>query len=546
MRTRAVSVPLLFAVSLGAACDPDVQFRPRKPGVEQQLPAIEVVPPEIQFGELASVDREQKRIKATNIGYDALTIDGMVLTGDAGFSFVAEESFPKTLLAGESWEFDVAFAPDGGGDAEGLVTVYSDADNADESYVDLFGRGAVPELLIEPSVLDLGDKYVPCGTQGIFTLTNVGTEPLDVTSIVLETADGRLSIGSRVPENLTLVEGQSWDLAIDFDAEVPGATTGRLVVQSTDPAGERTADVEANGVYASLIDKQYDVPEVLPLDIIFAVDQSCSMQSHQTQLNSQIGTFIQALDAGGADWKVGVLTLEDGCFRKDGNSTKGWLTPQTSGWEAKFKAAVQLGTDHGLTEALLGLTSLAMDNDDPVRKPGGCNIGFRTPGAPLHIIFVSDERDQSSGYATNPMFYFNSYSTRFQSYGTQSVQATVRAHAVVDLNPNGGTNCSGPEAGPAGYVQVAGNLGGFTLDVCEPQWPSQLGQIAQQAVDDLYTFKLGTAKPYQPSMVVELDGVPVTEGWVYDPAQNAIVFDDPPPGNSTLDISFGVAVTCSP
>ena len=58
------------------------------------------------------------------------------------------------------------------------------------------------------------------------------------------------------------------------------------------------------------------------------------------------------------------------------------------------------------------------------------DIGFRTPGAPLHIIFLSDESDQSSGYATNPMFYFNSYSTRFQSYGTQSVQATVRAHAA--------------------------------------------------------------------------------------------------------------------
>ena len=57
------------------------------------------------------------------------------------------------------------------------------------------------------------------------------------------------------------------------------------------------------------------------------------------------------------------------------------------------------------------------------------------------------------------------------------------------------------------------------------------------------TFGL-EAPPEDDELEVFVDGVATTEGWAYDPDQQAVVFDEMPPGGTIIEIRYIISSEC--
>lgn len=517
LRTIAAVAPIVFG-----ACSGDYALITKPDDPVENYPIVRVEPASIDFGEQTTLDVRTETVSVFNDGVSVLTVDQFDLLADLSYEIAYVDALPIDVMPGEFTQFDVTFQPIAGGSLSGQVVIYSNAANEPEFPVPLYGLGAVPSLEITPNPMRFGSRLIPCSNDQVFTLTNTGTEPLNISSMSLAGEDDMLSFPVAPPGTLTLYEGQSWQVPVRFSPTFELAFNAEFIVQSNDLAPEQHVPITGTSQYAARSTDGFDVPDEQPLDILFAVDQSCSMDVHAANLATQFTSFVNVLDNADVDWKIGVVTADSGVLNQ------GVLTPTTPSWQSKFTTAVATGsqtTGYSLTEALLDLAWRGMQ----------ANPGFHTPGAPLHVILVSDEADQSSGnWAT--------YLTNYQNYAGSNV---LRVHGVVDLNPNGGVQCGGTPGGPGQYLNAVQATGGYLLDVCEAGWPAQFATVAQSAVNDLRVYDLSSRVPVDPmSIEVTIDGVPQPTGWTYDPNDIAVVFDPLPPRGSHIDISYGVTPVC--
>ena len=82
--------------------------------------------------------------------------------------------------------------------------------------------------------------------------------------------------------------------------------------------------------------------------------------------------------------------------------------------------------------------------------------------------------------------------------------------------------------------------GGFFFDICSGQWGTQVEQLAVNSLNPILTFPL-TETPVAGTIEILVDGVDVPSGWVYNPYENAIIFDvsSAPPAESLVEITYG-------
>jgi hypothetical protein len=286
---------------------------------------------------------------------------------------------------------------------------------------------------------------------------------------------------------------------------------------SNDPRGDQTA---TQSVSTSLneITQKWFIEGDLPIDIVFALDKSGSMNDDMGALADAADDFIRQIDVSTTDWHIGVVSKDDGCFNN------GIILPTTPDYVDVFNDAVRglqiLGTN--LTEALLQLTSVALFET----VPGACNEGFSRTDAVLSIILVSDEPEQSG---TDWSLWVEQYRT------AKSDPDLVMISAVVDHTHTCGS-------GAAGYTEAAFETGGLILDICDSDWGAYAAELGVAAAASLRTFNLD-AVPDPETIVVEVDGVQYDAGWFYDAMRNAVVVEVVLPVGAEVAVSY-VAVGC--
>src|SRR5262245_51842216 len=72
-----------------------------------------------------------------------------------------------------------------------------------------------------------------------------------------------------------------------------------------------------------------------PIDILFAIHRSGSMQDDATNLGNAFASFIAEIGSRTTDWRVGVVTDDDGCFNG------GMIVPSTVDYGSVFVAACE-------------------------------------------------------------------------------------------------------------------------------------------------------------------------------------------------------------
>ncbi len=483
------------------------------PNSPETRPDIAVHPTALDF-EIAGPGEEVRRtFTVENIGTAEVTVTDLAIEGD-GFSLPADTEF--TLASGAEREVQVAFEPTSAEGRWGAVTVFSTDPDDGAIEVDLTGRGGAPDLVVDPPFVDFGTLEVGCAAEQTVRMSNVGTWDLVVEGIE-PGGDAAVLAHDALP--IVLAPGASSELRIGFAPAVAGAARGELAFVSNDADGDEFADWRGAATERPWHEDVFVLPANPPVDVLFAVDQSRSMDRHAANLAANFGTFIDTLSSITADWRIGVVTLDEGCLNG------GVLTADTPTVSSVFGAAVaDASGPTALTEQLFTLTGNALANTT------SCNAGFLRPEAALHVVFVSDEWEQSGPRATA--------AERAAAWVTDASAFASSFRASGIICPEAG--CPWSDDGQAdGYREAIALTGGVRLDIAATDWGSAAVALAQASAPPDAEFPLSEV-PDPSTINVRVDGAPAA--WTYD--AGALVVDAAP--GATVVVRYRVPQVCAP
>jgi hypothetical protein len=373
---------------------------------------------------------------------------------------------------------------------------------------------ALPDLVISPDFLDLGNVDVPCTGERTLEVRNDGEASVDVMSVAFEGQLGDLTLDEGTVPALPLVlePGDGFTLSFRLEGMETRADQGTLTVTSTDPAGPDTASV--SGVVSLVDERTESVVAPLPIaDILLLVDTSCSMYADNIDdVTLGIPAMLQALDRS-ADWQLAVISSDNGCMNIPLVSD---ASPATANLVVN---SIFTYPQHALSEALFAMGAAALNHLDD------CNEGMLRPGSQMHFIVVSDEPEQSN----TP---WQDWIQTFQAYS-----GTFVVSAVVDE----GTVCG---YGSDGYLQAAAATSGVVLDVCQSDWGSQLDSVVDAIAEGVVAPIALEDVPLEESLRVSVAGVPV-DSFHYNATTNTIedILPPPRPGQQ-IDITYGLTGEC--
>lgn len=497
-------------------------------GIEDnRIPDIVVEPSSIDFGALSVVDGGElsQVVEITNQGEGDLKIAGVSLSNTATYTTTTPSSL--LLPEGATSQLVVTFAPLTMNVYESTLSI--DSNDPDESTVEvpILGEGTAPVIDVTPEEYTFGNHYVGCEASQPVTISNVGNEDLIIDN--LDYAEYGwvydLRTGENGPLPWTLPMDEELEIDVTFAPEDDLLTQSQTYIDSNDPLTPRKKVLyEGQGKYYGETLDAYEQPLQSYSDILFVVDNSCSMADEQASLANNFSNFMQIFMKNDTDWQIAVITTDNGAFRGD------IITKSTSNAADVFAQQVQAGTNGSGTEAGMAMAYRATDPGfNGEAAPGGA---FMRADGQFVIIFVSDEPDQSGAQALDYYNYFSSLKPDPDDF---------IAHAIAGDMPTG---CGGASAGK-GYYELTGYTGGSFLSICATDWGSHLETLAENSVQVLDEFEL-TDYPVVSTIVVTIDGVVTTTGWTYNSTDNAVVFEKAniPEGGSTIEIEYAIMGDC--
>jgi hypothetical protein len=295
---------------------------------------------------------------------------------------------------------------------------------------------------------------------------------------------------------------------------------------------------------------QQDVSKV---DVLFVVDNTDSMAVEQTRLVDAVPTFVNTAAEKNVNLHVAVTTTgiqtqpqpnpadncpggalggEAGRFFPADNSFNRLLNSGMPDLAAQLQRNVQVGkcaeVEEGFEAMRRALSRPLVDNvDDPrTSLPRDGNAGFLRDAAALVVLFVSDEDDHSPDAVETYVQW---------AQQLKGVNQPQRATFYAIAPPEDGCDT----AGGAGtrYAEATARTGGEVVSVCAPDYRPLLRAVADKAFSAQTRFPLSEV-PEPGTVVVTVDGAPVTTGWTYDGGTNSVVFANVPGPGAKIAISY--------
>jgi hypothetical protein len=224
----------------------DIVYTAAQSGITN--PQLTASPTTLSFGSVALNTATTQSLTLTSSGTSPVTVNSASTTGSS-FAMVAG-SFPATLNPGQSLTLQVQFKPTVAGSATGQLTISSNSTSGSTAGVALSGTGtsANAQLSVNPVSLNFGSVALNTATTQSLTLTSTGTSSVTVNSASI-TGSGFTTVGGSFP--VTLNQGQSLTLQVQFKPTVAGSATGQLTINSNSSSGSTTA-VALSGTGASV------------------------------------------------------------------------------------------------------------------------------------------------------------------------------------------------------------------------------------------------------------------------------------------------------
>jgi hypothetical protein len=262
------------------------------------------------------------------------------------------------------------------------------------------------------------------------------------------------------------------------------------------------------------------------VDVLWIVDNSCSMDGEQRQLAENFPAFMPYFLGSGLDYHIGVVSTDmvdpqqKGKLIAADNGDK-WIDVDSDNPEAMFQQMSQLGTSgDGLRESGrgAGYTALELFADS-------FNQGFLRDdrGAGIHVIVVSDEVDGTpANVITKDEFidWMNDLRPDDDALATFS--------SIVNPPDVGPVQAPGTD-----YLYLTDGIGGIKWPIHSPDWITVLEQLAIQAAGLKREYFLSQL-PVRDTIEVQVtqpdpEGGPpdtITDAtWKYSVPRNSITFD---------------------
>jgi hypothetical protein len=262
------------------------------------------------------------------------------------------------------------------------------------------------------------------------------------------------------------------------------------------------------------------------IDVIVFGDTSGSMDEELETLGATITPFVERLAEQVSDWQLAAVTGDVGC------AVNGILTPSTPDFARKFAEGIVTPTASEDMEEMGFLnTAIAVEEAD-----GGCNDGL-VRGDLLHVIYVTDENDESPGYEDDDD-YWTAYFDRIAAVhgNPQSIVLSAVAGPVPGGCGGDGDDDEGADAGE-GYDRAVEATGGEFLSICS-DWADDIDLLVD-AGTTRDRFGL-TEEPVPDTIEVWVNGVAAPEAdWEYRAAENEVVFvANPPRAGDRVDVTY--------
>jgi hypothetical protein len=544
MFTRRL-LPIATALILTCGCsDITLQDVDGPPSPQHTRPTIEVTsadparPHFVDFGDLPTGEVAVAEVHITNMGEDTLQLQDFVLSDSAVTRLELE---PSNLLLehNEETTLRVGFHPIADGLLSSQLLIYSNDPQTPVVVVELRGDALGGHLVIDPPSFDFGDLEIGCSSELTVVLSNDGRADLVIESVELEQLSEPEEVFLLDPTGgpVVLPPGQSLSVDLHYIPTDVIPDTSILRVFSDDAGSpEQGSTVTQIGTahYGGTATDDFYQGGLGLTDILFVVDNSCSMIDEQTTFAANFPGFVPILEANDTDYKLAATTTDAG----DNGAFVGSVpvvTPATPDPGATFASNVVLGTSgSGFEQAMLG-GWLALD---PVNN---MNPGFLRPSAELHIILITDAVDFSVAAGMpflTPAEYVEGY---------RSLKENPDLVVVHDISGQAeGCTGLGGNAQPNSTVSVASALtGGVSASICDPNWVESLEAISTLATAVADTFPLSELA-IPDTIEVYLNGSSVFDGWSYEETANAVIFNGSyiPDKGDEVTINYSVFGGC--
>ncbi len=286
----------------------------------------------------------------------------------------------------------------------------------------------------------------------------------------------------------------------------------------------------------STTDVTHQRPLATEVDVLWVIDDSCSMEDDQASLVSAFPSFMNFFIDIGLDYHIGVLSTdmaaEDGQGKLQEAEGYRWIDPTFPDPIPFFQFMATLGT--------------AGSGDEMARAPvysavatqTEWNAGFFRDTSILSTIVISDEDDSSDLVGLPTADFVSWYRTAIKPDPELAIYSTI-----VGPTPDG---CATAVPGTQ-HVDATNQIGGLTWSICDNRWDELLEELAIQSAGLKREFYLTqTPIPETLDVEVEEDGAFVAfdldQDYTYDPGRNSITFlEYVPQPNAEIRIAYAVA-----
>ena len=252
------------------------------------------------------------------------------------------------------------------------------------------------------------------------------------------------------------------------------------------------------------------------IDILFFGDTSMSMTEELETLGAKMTSFVEGLVSYTDDWQLIAVTGPNGC------GVGGVLRPDHPNYATVFAQGIITPPGEDLVDEW-GLYNVQQALEES--KTGGCNAGFLRENARLHIVFISNEDDNSPGWDSGDSGYWREYYSAIAAY--KSTPEQLMFYGIIGPDSD---VCYGVEPG-TGYSELIAETEGENLSICE-DWEQDIDRLVDATVS--YPLFALNQVPIEASIRVEIDEELQEGNWTYESARNSVLFGENPPtlGNS--------------
>ena len=505
---------LVGSCLLGCPGDQSVPLPPDNPAQSDAL--IRLSPEVLDFGQTVFGNEYVLTLTLTNSGSETLYLEDLAVEGPMAFS-VDEQGVDRMLAPGGETSVDVTCTAVPQAQDDGTLYITSNDNERPRVAVPLHAALRSP-IQLEPAIVDFGDPEIGCSYEQTVAIRNAGEERLTLADVVFEPTSDELEAEILNPSGLMLEPGFETTVTVRYTPRDPWPDTGYLRVSANDPDLPDAVGMAYGAAHpAFLMADEFVQVGSNQTDVLWVIDNSCSMNDDQNMLAMNFTAFLEVAAILDMDYHVGVVTTDDSTLQ----GPIPIITPSTPDALEAFSEAVDLGSMGSAIEQGLEFGWGAVS--PPLTDPGNTNDGFVREDAALHVIFVSDEADQSP----DPV---EEYVQRFQSIKDHPDRVKLSAFVATNWSVR--------------YQQAAAMTGGMVEFLEVPDWGAVVTQLAWLSDGQRRSFPL-SHEPLAGSITVEFDGVPVPQGWQHDVHNNAIVFDPvflPDPGEQFTARYVGMPV----